>query len=133
MHPNLPFLRRECTKDYPVPGSTNIVIEKGTAIIIPAMALQRDSLYYPEPNHFNPERFVGTCVKAQPYMPFGQGPRICIGQRLGKIQVKVGLMMMLQKNDYFLQDETEQQLKMSPRATVLIPERGINLKVKSRY
>lgn len=76
-------MNRECTKDYKVPG-TDITIEKGTSIFIPAFALQRDEKYYPEPEKFDPERFSNEnksqkTFNEMPYLPFGDGPRNCIG------------------------------------------------------
>lgn len=133
-YPILPLLNRECTKRYPIPG-TDIVLEKGTGLIIPIFGLQRDPTYYPEPDEFRPERFLNKNAKNrldQPYMPFGEGPRICIGLRLGIIQVKVGLMMMLQRNSFHLQNEAEQQLELSARSLIMSTKGGINLTVKKR-
>jgi cytochrome P450 len=59
------------------------VVEKGTQILIPVMALQNDPKYYPDPEKFDPERFNEEEKKKRPpctYLPFGEGPRICIGR-----------------------------------------------------
>lgn len=135
-YPIVPILNRECTKEYRIPG-TNTIIDKGTAIIIPVLGLQRDPKYYPNPINFEPERFLkeNTSDKSfaeMPYMPFGEGPRVCIGTRLGKIQVKVGLILMLQKSNVELQKNAQQELQISPKAFVMAAVGGINLKVKSR-
>jgi cytochrome P450 len=51
--------------------------------IIPIYALHHDPKYYPEPERFDPERF-NEDEKAKRnhyvYLPFGEGPRICIGK-----------------------------------------------------
>lgn len=68
-----------------------------------------------------------------PYMAFGEGPRICIGLRLGKMQTKVGLVLMLQKYSYELgKQHVDNELKYTPAAVILTPTTGIELKVKSR-
>lgn len=135
-YPIIPILNRECTKDYQIPG-TNIIIDKGTGIIIPVLGLQRDPQFYPNPNNFEPERFLAMnaldkSFAEMPFLPFGVGPRNCIAMRLGKIQTKIGIIMMLQRTNVDLQDIAPRDLKMSPRAIVMTPTACINLKVKTR-
>lgn len=84
MYPPLPILNRTCVKDYKLPNS-DIVIEKGTRILLPILAFHHDPEYFPEPNKFDPERFSDeNKSKIQPYsyLPFGEGPRNCIGELL---------------------------------------------------
>jgi cytochrome P450 len=80
-YPPAPRLSRECTKTYKIPG-TEIVLEKGVLTIIPILGLHHDPKYYPDPDRFDPERFSEE-EKAKRhhyvYLPFGEGPRICIG------------------------------------------------------
>lgn len=81
-YPPLTCLTRECTKDYPIPG-THVNLEKGTQVIIPAEALHHDPQYFPEPDRFDPERFSEEAKSGRHhyvYLPFGEGPRICIGE-----------------------------------------------------
>jgi cytochrome P450 family 6 len=76
------MLNRECTKEYKIPG-TDVVLEKGLATVIPGLALHHDPKYYPEPERFDPERFnedEKTKRHQFVYLPFGEGPRICIGK-----------------------------------------------------
>lgn len=134
-YPAAPMLNRQCTKDYKLPG-TNLTIEAGTGVLIPSVSIQRDAKYYPDPLQFNPDRFraENTADKSfvdMPYMPFGDGPRNCIGMRLGKLQTKVGLMMTLQKYSFNLAQQNE-ELAFSAKTILLAPVRGINLKVVRR-
>lgn len=79
-YPPLAFLNRKTQNDYNIPG-TKDVIEKGTSIIIPILAIQRDPQYYPNPEKFDPDRFDAKNRDAMTWLPFGDGPRNCIGLR----------------------------------------------------
>lgn len=80
MYPALPLLNRECTLDYKIPGS-GLTIKKGTPIIISLIGMMRDAVNFAEPMKFMPERFLETNSYHNPtaYIPFGDGPRACIG------------------------------------------------------
>lgn len=81
MYPPLPMLLRTCTEDYLIPD-TNLIIKKGTTIVIPIYGLQRDKEHFPEPDMFIPERFSEenvSSIKSYTYLPFGCGPRNCLG------------------------------------------------------
>lgn len=81
-YPIVPVLSRECVKDFKIPDS-DVIIDKGTAISISALGLQRDPEYYPDPMKFDPERFNEENKATRhpyTYIPFGEGPRNCIGE-----------------------------------------------------
>lgn len=133
-YPPLPLLNRECTKEYQLPG-TDVIIEKGTAIFIPAMGLQRDEKYFTDPIKFNPDRFSEkNAIPSMSYLPFGDGPRNCIGLRLGKMQTKVALILMMQHCRFDLGDAQyyNEELPFSPATISLAPKYGIHLKIRPR-
>jgi cytochrome P450 family 6 len=76
-YPLLAMLNRECTKDYQIPG-TNVTIEKGTAVVISVLGLHRDENVYPNPELYDPERFMNA-HNVEVFYPFGAGPRNCLG------------------------------------------------------
>lgn len=85
-YPPIPFLERYCKNDYPVPG-TNFVLPKDSHVTISVAGLHEDPEYYPNPEKFDPERFSEENKKKRPaytYLPFGDGPRICIGISIKK-------------------------------------------------
>lgn len=76
------ILFRKSLSTYTFPG-TNLTIPKGMPVMISATGLNADPEYFPNPNEFNPENFSPENVKNIPqcvYMPFGEGPRNCIGK-----------------------------------------------------
>jgi cytochrome P450 family 6 len=78
-YPPGPFLSRETTKDYQIPG-TKITIRKGTSVVVPVFGIQNDPDYYEEPDTFKPERFLkNSGEERHTFMPFGEGSRKCIG------------------------------------------------------
>lgn len=75
----MPLLNRICTADYQLPNGKKIA--KGTPVVISLLGLMRDPKHFPQPEKFDPERFLAEKNNYNPsaYIPFGDGPRICIG------------------------------------------------------
>ncbi|XP_077285883.1 putative cytochrome P450 6a14 isoform X3 [Arctopsyche grandis] len=133
-YPPLPVLFRICTKDYILPD-TNIKIEKDTPVMIPVYGIQRDPDIYPNPNKFDPERFTPENKAARhhfAYLPFGEGPRICIGSRFGMMQTKLGLATFLSKYEVSVCDKTLIPMEYDKRSFVLTSNGGLWLKLKRR-
>ncbi|XP_041983110.1 cytochrome P450 6d1-like [Aricia agestis] len=68
-------------------------------IIISIDALHKDAQYFERPSEFWPERFAdsGSKFEKDLYMPFGAGPRACIGERLGLLQSVAAVASILSK------------------------------------
>lgn len=76
-------LDRRAKEDYPVPN-TKFVIKKGSAVVIPTFAFHWDREIYPEPEKYDPDRFLPEEIMkrhAFTFLPFGEGPRTCIAMR----------------------------------------------------
>uniref|UniRef100_T1GP68 Cytochrome P450 n=1 Tax=Megaselia scalaris TaxID=36166 RepID=T1GP68_MEGSC len=85
-----------------------LIISHLTHVYIPIYAIHRDPQYFPEPNTFNPERFIPENNPSMAYMPFGLGSHNCIGKRLGLLQLKIGLIHVL-SNHYLIPNEKTQK------------------------
>ncbi|XP_017769457.1 PREDICTED: cytochrome P450 9e2-like [Nicrophorus vespilloides] len=100
--PPVPYIERLCTKDYTIvatrPDEKDYKVKKNDFVYIPVFGIHRDSKYYPNPEKFDPERFaVENREKMYPstYLPFGSGPRNCIGSRLAILETKVTIFHLL--------------------------------------
>ena len=105
-YPPLTSLMRECVKDYKIPDS-DLTLKKGTAVLIPVHAIHHDSRYYRDPDRFDPERFSPEAERERhnmAYLPFGVGPRNCVGMRFGLMQSKLGIAVSI-KNFIFTHNE----------------------------
>lgn len=74
-------MERRCTKDYTIP-ELGVKIPKGTMVAIPMNAIHHSTEFYENPYKFDPENFSAEQKEQRsPYafMPFGSGPRNCIG------------------------------------------------------
>ncbi|KAJ8911312.1 hypothetical protein NQ315_017007 [Exocentrus adspersus] len=99
IYPSVTTLTRVCVKDYKL-RDTDLTIEKGIKVMIPLYSLHNDPEYFPEPDRFDPDRFSDENKRSMhPYthLPFGDGPRNCIGLRFGIMQSKVGLAAILSR------------------------------------
>nr|WDY85987.1 cytochrome P450 9AZ2 [Pagiophloeus tsushimanus] len=97
-----PSTDRLCTKPYTLKLSDKkgdtITLRKGDELLIPIHAIHRDPKYFPNPDKFDPERFSEENkdnIVPYTYLPFGFGPRICIGNRFALIEIKALFSLML--------------------------------------
>lgn len=136
-YPALPVINRSCVHDYII-GQANKIIEKGTKILIPIMALHMDEKYFKDPERFDPNRFLkaelnGENFVNRPYLPFGDGPRNCIGIKMGKIQAKIGLITMLRKFRFELDDKLKNhKVQFDPTTFLITPLDKMQLKIFKR-
>jgi len=88
LYPTAPAVAREIDKDVELDGT---LIKAGTIGWIPIYAIHRHEMYWEEPNSFRPERFAPDTEKPSnfQYLPFGAGPRICIGAAFAMIELTI--------------------------------------------
>jgi len=133
-YPTLPLLHRRCTRDFKFPDS-DVVIEKGTKVVIPTFALHHDPKYYPSPETFDPERFSPENKRNIPdyaFLPFGEGPRLCIGMRFGQLQVRTGLAAILSKFKICPSERTKVPLSFITTTLITMTDGPIYLRFQRR-
>uniref|UniRef100_A0A665TZJ2 unspecific monooxygenase n=1 Tax=Echeneis naucrates TaxID=173247 RepID=A0A665TZJ2_ECHNA len=111
-----------------------IVIPKDMVVMVPVWPLQRDPQLWPEPELFKPERFSKEnkgSIDPYTYMPFGAGPRNCIGMRFALVMMKLALVEILQRYSFAACKETEIPLELDIQG-LLAPKRPIKLKLVPR-
>ncbi|XP_065214692.1 probable cytochrome P450 6a20 isoform X2 [Planococcus citri] len=130
-YPLGPILLRLCTENYKIPDS-EVVIKKGTSIVIPLMGFNADSKYYERPDDFYPEHFTKEAISKRPhyaYLPFGEGPRVCI-ERFARMQIIVGAVHLLKDFAFELSPKTTLPLQVTPSAAGLAVKGGVWMKCR---
>ena len=104
----------------------------GTRLMSSIYLTQRDKNFWPEPEQFRPERFERSQEQKRPplaYVPFGGGPRNCIGAAFAQIEAKVVLARLLQCFDFELLNAGEVRPYMG---ATLEPRPGVMMRVQRR-
>ena len=75
-------------------------VEPGHVVLVSIRAMQRRPDYWPEPDAFRPERFLGSSAvrgRRTGYLPFGAGPRVCIGNHFALAEAQLILATWAQR------------------------------------
>ncbi|XP_067216694.1 probable cytochrome P450 6a17 isoform X2 [Linepithema humile] len=97
-YPVIELLKRQASSAYTFRNS-KVTIPKNQLIGIPVHGIHYNSEIYPKPEVYDPERFMGEAAKSRPsmyFLPFGHGPRNCIGERFGILQTKISLITIVE-------------------------------------
>ncbi|XP_057551880.1 cytochrome P450 3A24 [Hippopotamus amphibius kiboko] len=131
LYPIAVRLDRVCKKDVEIHG---VFIPKGTAVTVPIFVLHKDPELWPEPEEFRPERFSKKnkdSINPYTYLPFGTGPRNCLGMRFAIMNMKLAVVRVLQTFSFKPCKETQIPLKLNTQG-ILQPEKPVVLKVVPR-
>lgn len=129
LYPPVGMLAREVMADDRLAGRD---IAAGDVIFLPLYALHRHEMLWTEPNIFNPDRFLPDEAAARDryaYLPFGAGPRVCVGANFAMMQAQIILATLLARFDF-----TPGPGPL-PKPTMLMtvrPDTGITLKISPR-
>ncbi|XP_062157195.1 cytochrome P450 714A1-like isoform X1 [Alnus glutinosa] len=129
LYPPAAFVSREALEDTQL---GNIVIPKDVCLWTLIPTLHRDhNIWGPDANEFKPERFSNGVSKAcnfpQAYIPFGLGPRICLGKNFAIVQLKIVLSLIISKFAFSLSPRYQH----SPAYRMIVePGHGVHILIK---
>ena len=89
---------RLCKKDWTSPDG-RMTIKAGTYVRFPFYVIHHNPEFWPEPELFQPERFLkenSHNIVPYSWIPFGAGPRACIGERFAMVEMKIAMVKLLQ-------------------------------------
>ncbi len=115
--------RRVTVEEYKL---GDILLKRGQLVEIPLIAVMRNPEYFPQPEVFNPERFLPTeediAPQLGPFLAFGQGPKNCIGARFAYLEMKMALSKMLLKFRFSPTADTPARLVLETFKPSLMPK-----------
>jgi cytochrome P450 len=120
---------REAVEDVELGG---YVVKRGSWLITSPYVVHRDPRNFPNPEVFDPDRFSAERIGDIPpyaFIPFGAGPRVCIGNTLSTMQMVLMAAVVLQKFTLSMQQE-QPELEME---VVLRPKRGLRMRIDARH
>jgi len=129
LYPAAWAITRQAVEDATIDGHT---IRRGSAVVINIYGMHRDPAVFPNPDAFEPERFAPEKEEALPkyaYIPFGGGPRICIGNAFALMEARLLLATIAQR--YHLDLDPSQVVKPE-RLFSLRSKYGMKMIVKAR-
>jgi cytochrome P450 len=126
LYPPAPGVAREPIEDVDIGG---YVVPKGSLITVNTYALQRDPRFFEDPERFDPQRFARGWEERIPryaYLPFGGGPRVCIGNGFAMMEARLIVATIAQRCRLSL----EPGQKVVPRQLVTLrPKEHVRMRV----
>ncbi|CAK1547399.1 unnamed protein product [Leptosia nina] len=122
---------RVCTKKYELPpprdGGIPCKLDINSIVYCPVNSLHWDPEHFPNPQTFDPERFSEENkqnIKPFTYMPFGVGPRTCIGIRFALMELKVLLYHLVDQFKIVKCDKTADPPELAPEDVKIMAKGG---------
>ena len=113
----------------------SIKIEKGNLVFLPIYPFHHDPEFSPEPEKFDPERFSEENrhkIDPDTYLPFGVGPRSCIGSRFALMELKAIFYCMLLHFSFEKTTKTQIPLELDKHPFSLRAKDGVWVALEPR-
>ena len=130
LYPPAYVVARRALRDVEVEGRH---IPKGDLVVINIIGMHHDPALFPDPERFDPERFTPEAEKALPknaFLPFGAGPRVCIGNHFALMEGHLALATLAQRVRFELPPSAP-PVEMEPLVT-LRPKGGMPMTAHRR-
>ncbi|MEO7096741.1 MAG: cytochrome P450 [Polyangiales bacterium] len=129
LYPPVYSLARRATEDTEIGG---YAVRAGSEVMLWTYFTQRDARFFPEPEAFRPERFAPGEEAKLPrmaYLPFGGGPRACIGKAFATMEGRLLLANLVQRFSF----ELVKGQRVAPRPKItLVPKRAVKMRLHAR-
>ncbi|CAL8086120.1 unnamed protein product [Orchesella dallaii] len=132
--PPLGRLERKCVKEYHDPES-GLRVPKDGLVVAPLLSLHNDPQYFEHPDKFYPEHFnPENKAKRNPYsyMPFGMGPRNCMGMRFALVQTKSAIARLVYNFHLETTPNTPLPMRAKTMGFAIQPPDNLELKLTPR-
>jgi cytochrome P450 len=129
MYPPVYLLMRMATSDVDIAG---VAVPKGTVVMVSGYGIHRNPAVYPDPERFDPDRFEPAAEAARhrsAWLPFGSGPRVCIGHHFALLEGQLVLATLAHHVSF--EPIAGVEVRPNPRAT-LRPSGGMPMIVRRR-
>ena len=125
-YPPVHSLPRETTRDV---AFGDHVVPEGSEVLVGVYAIHHDDRFWDDPDAFDPSRWVDRDRSADAYLPFGAGPRRCLGATFARVEARVVLATLLRRFRFESTDPGE--LELSPQMTTQ-PAGPVPMRVRRR-
>lgn len=132
MYPPAGRFNRQPCQDIEIKG---LKLRKGEDITFSTHALHKNPLYWMDPDKFDPDRFSPknkNNIVPYSYIPFGAGPRNCVGMKLALAEVKMTVVRLLQHVRVMRSREFRTPPEISTKGGILRPKNGLYVKLVKR-
>lgn len=129
LYPPIWLMERRVERDAVLAG---YAVPRGVTVVVSPYVMHRHNDYWPEPQRFDPERFTSSATQQRPdyvYLPFGRGPRMCIGMNFAVQEAMIIASRVLRRFRLVPVDDAP----LLPRAGITLrPGRDLLMRVVPR-
>ncbi|MDI7862998.1 cytochrome P450 [Rhizobiaceae bacterium n13] len=134
LYPPAPSINRAAIEDdaWTAPDGTRVEIPAGITVLIMPWTLHRHELYWDRPRAFMPERFLPenrARINRFQFLPFGVGPRVCIGATFALQEAVIGLGVLMHRYRFDMTPETN---PWPIQKLTTQPQHGLPMRVSER-
>ncbi|CAH0600633.1 unnamed protein product [Chrysodeixis includens] len=129
-YPPVQLLDRACNKTF---KWKDLTVDAGTPVYINVLGIHYNEKVYPQPDEWRPERFINSSDNDNNdfnFLPFGEGPRFCIGKRYGMTQIRCALAQLITK--YRFEPDSPYKVVSDPYSVLLTPKHDTKTKIFAR-
>jgi cytochrome P450 len=127
LQPVIPLVGRMLTRSARIGGHD---LPAGVGVVCSIYLAQRRASIYPNPNEFDPDRFLGKRFSPNEFFPFGGGIRRCIGMAFALYEMKMVLARVLARTTLVL--APTKPIHVVRRSITMTPSEGLRVRMTER-